>query len=294
MKTTRLVRSVLLRSMIAGLMLLAGGAHAANEHPAFTVKESGHGKPMILIPGLASSGAVWDGTVAHYSEHYHTYVLTLAGFAGVPAVEGPMLKQAEDSLVQYIQTNHLDHPTIVGHSLGGVLALRMAVDHPEQVGTLVIVDSLPALGATQMPDATPAQLQAMASRVRDNMEHNDAAHSDDATRQTIASMVTAPENVDTVVAWGKASDRHTVNDSMYDLLATDLRPQMAQIKAPTLVLGTWIAYKQYAPRSAIEATFQQQYAGLKGVKIELADNARHFIMYDDPKCMFERMDAFLK
>ena len=78
---------------------------------------------------------------------------------------------------------------------------------------------------------------------------------------------------------------------MHELMVTDLRPDLARIKAPTLVLATWIAYN--APREGIEATFRSQYRNLASVKIELADKARHFIMYDDPAWMFERMDAFL-
>ena len=261
---------------------------------AFTVKISGQGNPMILIPGLSSSGAVWDSTVAHYAEHYQCYVINLAGFAGVAPIEGPLLQQAEDALSKYIGTQHLDHPVIVGHSLGGFLALKFAIDHGDQVGRLVIVDSLPALGATRNPDATPEQLRAVAGQVRDNMQKVDAAGLEESVRQTVQTMATKDTDVDRIVGWGKASDRHTVIEAMYDLMSSDLRPQLGRIKAPTMVLGTWIAYKAYAPRSAIEATYQQQYAGLANVKLEMADNARHFIMYDDPQWMFKEMDTFLQ
>src|SRR5206468_2702470 len=57
------------------------------EYP-FAVKVTGSGKPMILIPGLACSGDVWDSTVAHFKDRYECHVLTLAGFAGQPALKG--------------------------------------------------------------------------------------------------------------------------------------------------------------------------------------------------------------
>ncbi|HXA48303.1 MAG TPA: alpha/beta hydrolase [Burkholderiaceae bacterium] len=285
-------------TVVASLLMMTTGEKSAVAAPtevqAFTVKISGHGKPMILIPGLASSGEVWDSTVAHYSEHYQCYVLNLAGFAGVAPIKGPLLKQAEEDLSRYIANNHLDHPVVVGHSLGGFLALKLTADHPEQIGASIIVDSLPALGATRNPDATSEQLTQMAAQVRERMEHNDAAAQEASSRAAATSMASHPEDIERIVAWGKVSDRHTVNDSMYDLLSTDLRPELARIKTPTLVLGTWIAYKEYAPRAAIEATFQQQYAKLHNVKIEMADNARHFIMYDDPQWMFAQIDTFLK
>jgi hypothetical protein len=83
-------------------------------------------------------------------------------------------------------------------------------------------------------------------------------------------------------------------NAMHDLIATDLRQDIERIKSPTLVLGTWIAYKEYTTRAAVENTFKTQYQKLTGVTIEVADTARHFIMYDDPKWMFERMEKFLK
>jgi hypothetical protein len=72
-----------------------------------------------------------------------------------------------------------------------------------------------------------------------------------------------------------------------------LRDDIARIKAPTLVLGTWVAYRAFAPKEAIEALFKSQYAKLPGVKVELADTARHFIMYDDPEWMYARIDQFI-
>lgn len=60
--------------------------------PSFAVKVTGHGRPVILIPGLSSSGAVWDGTVAHLKSRFECHVLTLAGFAGEPRIPAPFLK----------------------------------------------------------------------------------------------------------------------------------------------------------------------------------------------------------
>ena len=291
-------RQVSRRALIASILVAAGAypalAVAAPLPTAFTVQVTGKGQPMILIPGLASSGAVWDSTVARYAQRYQCHVLSLAGFAGVPAVEGPLLKKVEQELTQYIADQKLNRPIIVGHSLGGFLALQLAANHPASVGKLVIVDSLPALGATQMPDITPEQLKSLAGRMREQMLSGDPATQDAARRATVATMVTDAKDVDRVVDWGVKSDRTTVVNAMHDLLATDLRADVARITAPTLVLGTWIAYKAYVPRAAVEGTFKTQYAKLAGVKIELADNARHFIMFDDAPWLFAQLDAFLK
>ena len=75
--------------------MMAGAIHAQD---AFRVKVTGHGKPMILIPGLSSSGEVWDTTVARYKDRFECHVLTLAGFAGVPRIEAPMLEKVREGI----------------------------------------------------------------------------------------------------------------------------------------------------------------------------------------------------
>ncbi len=121
---------------------------------SFTVKVSGHGAPMILIPGLACSGAVWDDFVRHYADRYEMHVLTLAGFGGAPAVPEATLAMVRDELARYIQSAGMKKPIIVGHSLGGALAFALAERAPESVGAVVAVDGVPFLPALLNPAAT--------------------------------------------------------------------------------------------------------------------------------------------
>ncbi len=276
-------------------VLLASASQAASPR-AFTVDVTGQGRPVILIPGLASSGEVWQSTVARLcgpQSMRQCHVLTLAGFAGVAPIDGDLLAQAERQLADYIVAQKLERPAIIGHSLGGFLALRLAIDHPRQTGKLVIVDALPALGATQMPSITPEQLQAMSQQMQTAMRAQDAATASASQRRSVAGMATAPADVERIVGWGQRSDKDTVINAMGTLIATDLRQDVARIASPALVLGTWIAYKDFAPRAAIEQTFRSQYAQLPGARIEMADTARHFIMYDQPDWMFGHIEQFL-
>jgi len=130
----------------------------------FQVKVTGHGRPMILIPGLSSSGEVWDTTVARYKDRFECHVLTVAGFAGVPRVPAPMLDRVRDGLADYIRKQKLDHPVVIGHSLGGFLALSLAAKYPDLPGRLVIVDSYPFFAALANPQATPDSARASAAR----------------------------------------------------------------------------------------------------------------------------------
>ncbi|CAN7369066.1 alpha/beta fold hydrolase [Duganella sp. LjRoot269] len=274
---------------------VAPAAAATTAHPAFKVDVSGKGAPIILIPGLASAGEVWNGTVAHYcGAKNQCHVLTVAGFAGVPAVAGPLLPAVEQQISDYISANKLDHPVVIGHSLGGFIGMKLAADHPDQVGRLVIVDTLPALAAVQMPSITAAQMKEMAAGMRARMEAQDVEAYRAGQQKTLASMISKQEDIDRALGWGKLSDRPTVINAMTEMMSDDMRQDISRIKAPTLVLGSWIAYKDYGTKPMFEQMYKAQYQQLAGVKVELADNARHFIMYDDPTWMYDRIDNFLK
>jgi pimeloyl-ACP methyl ester carboxylesterase len=180
------------------------------------------------------------------------------------------------------------------HSLGGFVGLKLAADHPDQVGRLVIVDSLPALGALQMPSITAAQLKEVGTGMRDSMMKASPEIFEANLKQNTSAMVSKPEDQQRVLAAGLRSDQPTVARAMYEMMTDDMRDNIARIKAPTLVLGTWIAYKNYSTRDAVAGVYHTQYAKLAGVKIEVSDTARHFIMYDDPDWMYARIDDFLK
>ncbi len=270
-----------------------GASEIAAPTEAFRVDVTGHGPPMILIPGLASSGKVWDGTVAHYQDRYECHVLTLAGFAGQPKIEIPLLPAVRDGLVEYIREKRLQRPVMIGHSLGGSVALALAEAQPNLIGPLVIVDSLPFFGGINNPDTTREMAAKQADAIRQRMLTATPDQRNAYERTVLSTMISDPAKVDIAMQWYSQSDPSTVANSFADLFSIDLRPELSRIGVPVLVLGTWIAYKQYATREQVEQTFRRQYSGLKDWRLMLVDRARHFMMWDDPETMFKETDEFL-
>jgi pimeloyl-ACP methyl ester carboxylesterase len=268
------------------------GFRAPTKSRPFAVSVTGHGPAMILIPGLASAGEVWASTVEHERDHYTCHVLTLPGFAGQPRIAAPMLAAVREAIAEYIADARLDHPIIVGHSLGGFLALDLAERHPELVGPLVVVDSLPFLPAAWDPSATVETARAGAAAVRARMLGGSPEARRENNRATVTSMVSDPASQATVLAWMTRSDPEAVVDAMIEMTTTDLRPALDMISARTLVIGTWRGWPT-ATREQVTQTFQAQYARLRGMQLAITDTARHFVMLDDPAFLFGRMDAFL-
>jgi len=122
-------RSVISVLFFASYLLLApASALAATMHSAFQVDVSGEGAPIILIAGLSSPGAVWDGTVQHLCVQQHQcHVLPLAGFAGNAPISEPLLPVVEQQLSDYIAAQHLVHPIVIGHSRARRTGIRRPV-----------------------------------------------------------------------------------------------------------------------------------------------------------------------
>ena len=264
-------------------------------HPTFTVRVVGKGQPMLLIPGLTCPGAVWDEAVARYQQRYQCHVVSLAGFGGQApaAVADPLLLPVRDQLLAYIKTQKLSRPVVLGHSLGGFLALALSVAQPDAIGPLVIVDSLPFLAAVMNPATTVETAKPQAAAMRKQMQTGRMPAA--AQRQMVAGLVTDTARVSQLARWGAASDPATVAQAMYDLYTTDLRAELGRIQQPVLVLGAWAAYAQYgSTKESTRAIFAQQYAKLPQHRIEMSEAGKHFLMYDDTAWFFAQTDGFLK
>ncbi len=278
-------------------LTLTTTAVRAAETNTFTVRVTGGGRPMILIPGLACPGEVWDATVAHFADRFECHVLSLAGFAGASAAttEEPLLATVRADLARYIRDEKLDRPVIVGHSLGGFLALDLAARNPELPGALVLIDSLPFFMGVMRPGATAAEARQAADGMVGAFSRMDAEAYAGMIRggPNGSTMAASAADLDRIIAWGLASDPATMAKAMTEMCVADLRPELARIRVPALALAAWVGYAPYSSHEFIEQTYRAQYAALAGARIEITDTARHFIMLDEPDWTFARIEAFL-
>lgn len=270
-----------------------GGAHAAER---MRVTVSGQGSDVILIPGLASSAAVWDATVKQLSATHRVHVVQVAGFAGAPVAgdaEGPVVEPLVEAIDAYIVSAKLTSPAVIGHSMGGFTGLLLVQRHPEHIGRLLIVDSLPFFSALMSPTATVESVRPQAAALRDAIAAMDAATFERQQAMTLPRMVKSPEGLKAALDWSKASDRPTVARAMYDLMTTDARPGLAAIRTPVTVLYPFDP-AMGAPTTMVDGLYGQAYAALPAVSLKRIDGARHFIMLDQPQSFAAAVEAFLR
>ncbi|MFT3696708.1 MAG: alpha/beta hydrolase [Kofleriaceae bacterium] len=284
-------------------LLVACGSSAPTETPpattttapadnfaptVFSVDVKGQGKPVIFIPGLGSSGAVWNATVAHLGGKFQTHVLTLAGMGGAPASPDYSLAAVHDQIVHYIQAKHLDHPIVVGHSLGGVMALWLAETNSADLGGIVVVDGMPFLAAVMDPTMTEAKAAEMGKMVSAQMDGGDF---DGNVRKFTNTMVTKPDDQKMVGDISVKSDKKTFVDSFAQLFAKDLRPDLPKITTKVTLIVAGISGS--VPKPQLEAAWHTQIDPIKGADFHMVDDARHFVFLDQPDKFYALLDSAL-
>jgi N-formylmaleamate deformylase len=253
---------------------------------------TGRGPAMVLIPGLLSAGEVWDSTVERYKDRRTLHVITLAGFGGPPPIGAPFLSRVRDELIGYIRAEKLQKPIIIGHSLGGFLAFWIGSSAPDLVGGIVAVDGVPFLPALSNPAASVESTKAQGDQIHALYASFSREQLVAQSRMGLAAMITAPADLERAMGWVATSDPKTTGLAVAEVMANDLRESVSSITAPTLLIGALGAAPE-AMRPAMAKSYAAQVAGIKSAKVVMADQARHFIMFDDPGFLFATLDEFL-
>jgi pimeloyl-[acyl-carrier protein] methyl ester esterase len=262
----------------------------------FSDEVVGKGPDVVFIPGLASSRSTWKATAQRLRGHYRLHLIQIAGFAGEPSranATGDVLIPTAEAIDAYLVDQKLSPATAVGHSLGGTTLLYLAQKHPEHLRKVLIVDALPFFGGMQNPTATADSIRPQATKMRDAMLANTAAP---VTAASLAPQMKAmskdPATQQIIAEWGAVSDRTVVARAMYDDLTLDLRPGLAAIRTPIVLL-----YPDNVPLGVpagmMEKVYPAVYAPASTVKPTVVANSQHFIMLDQPQVFAEALDAFL-
>lgn len=279
--------------------LMMSSAHA-QKNGKLNHKIIGKGQPVIMIPGLTCSGDVWNETVEALGKGYEYHLLTFPGFAGVAPIKNvnnDYLEQVQELILKYIKKNRIKKPIIMGHSLGGSVALSLAIKKPSLLSKLIIVDAFPFMLGVRDPNMTKETAEKMASAYKDNLIKTGKKPLAEKTanqKEFLKFMITSPAKIDVATQWYLDSDIETVGQAMYELNTMDLRNDLGEIEVPTLVLGSWIAGKPYgATRESSIQLYKTQYEKLKNIEIDMSDKGKHFIMWDDPTFFNNRISKFM-
>jgi pimeloyl-ACP methyl ester carboxylesterase len=269
------------------------------------VEKYGQGAPaLILVPGLGCGSWAFRDTVAREAPHHVIYSVTMAGTDGLPGGSDATLDNAEASIVTLIANEHLKMPVVVGHSLGGTLALRFGIDHGDLVKAIVSVDGTPV--QPQFAMASAAERTAAAQQFYDVVSNQSQADYEKAEARYTADYVTDPALAAKVSTLVQRSDRKVVAEYGRELYLLDLRPLLPKLSVPTAEIAPipGLPLPSYLP--SVMATmsmddrtkaslgfYRQLLAGTPNLTVIPVVNSRHFVMLDQPAEFQTALDGFL-
>ncbi len=162
----QLIRFRLWRAGVKSDYVESGGyrLHYFEASPA-----GGAGTPLVLVHGLGARGEDWAAMIPGLAaQGFHVYVPDLLGYGRSPKPDVDYSISLEEQMIaQFMQTMHVPRADVGGWSMGGWVAMKMALDHPEMVDRLVIYDSAGTyFPATWEPDLfTPVDLAGLGKLV---------------------------------------------------------------------------------------------------------------------------------
>jgi pimeloyl-ACP methyl ester carboxylesterase len=222
-------------------------------------------------------------------------VLTLPGFGGRPPIATPMLDTVDRDVAAFLPS--ANKPVIIGHSMGGFLAIRLAEEHSDLISGAVAIDGLPVFAGMEKMSA--AARGAVAARIGTRIANATPEQFEQAQRAQLFYM-TKPENRETAASFSKGANAGATGTYMQELMAADLRPDLSRITVPLLEIGPFDAsidpLNPYAPMATLpqkQAYYHSLFAGDPSARIVMVDNSRHFIMLDQPTQLYAALDSFL-
>ncbi|MGO4410965.1 MULTISPECIES: alpha/beta fold hydrolase [unclassified Brevundimonas] len=292
-----------MKRLLLSLLLLICLPATAWSEPAvgfqserIVVEVRGAGPDVILIPGLASTSAVWARTAAALEGRYRVHLVTVRGFGDVRAeanasglVSGPTAAEIR----RYIAEEGLTRPALIGHSMGGQIALRVAADAGPRIGRVMVVDASPFFPSLISAGATTGDVEPLARLAYQGL----LLLGDDALRTQASSlgieMGGASDSLFGTLGW-QGGDRRTLAQGLYEVMTVDLRSRLPSITAPVTVVYGWSADDR-SPRSQIDGLFRAGYRSLPHpAEFERIEGAEHMVMIDQPRRFQAAVERFLR
>jgi pimeloyl-ACP methyl ester carboxylesterase len=250
--------------------------------------------PLILIPGLAGGPWVYSDLIPRLSSAHTLYLLTLPGFDGQPFIpEKSLFNTFSQNFWTLLSDHHIDHPALIGHSLGGTLSFSLAEEHPERLSSVIAIDGLPIF--PMLAFSTPDQRQTMASQMASTFSSLSKSELLANQKSFLSTMGTSkPELVGPAAELQSRSDPKAIAAWIEEDLTTDLRPNLNKITIPLLELMPYDP-ADHSPYTQPQTLlfYQALLAGTPHATVLPITPSRHFIMLDQPDLFYQSITHFL-
>lgn len=243
----------------------------------------GRGRPVILLHGWINSWGVWQEEMIQLAERggYKVYALDFWGFGESAKAKTPPFRVASyvDMVDQFMETLGIFRAPILGHSMGGTVALRLALDKPERVTRVAAVGSpidgkslnffLKLAGINWIAHAVwrmpiLLRLVILANTLGDS--------------ERVRKMILRDVEKTSIESFFR---------SIGDLHYTDLRQPLRQLQIPAL--GVYGKSDNIVNPNQAQALAE----AVSDAQVHMMSRSRHFVMLDEPEAFHKVVYDFL-
>jgi pimeloyl-ACP methyl ester carboxylesterase len=242
-------------------------------------RAQGHGdRGILFLHGNVGTSLWWERVLAHLPLEVRAVAPDNRGCgdSGKPDGAWTMETIAADAY-QLMESLGITRYTVVGHSLGGAIAMQLATDHPEVVGRLLLINAAPADGL-HFPEPFYAQLELLAQRP------------DVLTMSLAATMPTAPKDAFythlLAESVAKSSGAWVRNTRALD--GFNVVQALSALRIPTLII-----YGQEKDPVVTQAMAEQTRDQIPGALLELWPGVGHSAPVEAPERLAVRLLQFL-
>jgi pimeloyl-ACP methyl ester carboxylesterase len=244
----------------------------------------GHGQPVILLHGWLGSWSYWLDTMEALGAHYRMYALDFWGFGDSgKRRESYLVGDFVDLVGQFMDRLGIVEAPVVGHSMGGTVALSLALSQPRRVPKVAVVGS-PVVGSSlnillhlaghpaiaymvwHMPTLLRWGIRLSSPRITREWRKWYDMQIEDLSRTTLEAFFT----------------------SIASLREVDLRPKLPGLRQPVMSVHGVGDNVVNPDQAALIGRY------VNGARVEMMPGSRHFPMLDEPAAFNERLHSFLK
>ncbi len=251
--------------------------------------EQGAGdEALIFVHGLTGSIRHWKDVLERLPKEYRAYVLDQRGHGQSDKPGSYQLAEMSQDIYAFSKELGIGSFIYVGHSMGGTLGLRFALDHPEVLKAMVLVAHFAVHEWMTLEAAAP--LLAMTGADDIPTAYKTMFASPEIVRGSMGQMFATPpseEVMNKIVDDVLATDLAAVGDCYTWMLSSGLEPHLSEIGVPTLIVA---GAKDPTPSDVTRLDANS----IKGCRFEIFEDAGHFVPQETPQKVVDVLTSFIK
>ena len=253
-------------------------------------RKFGQGHPIIVLHGLFGSSDNWQTLGKKFSENYEVYLVDQRNHGQSEHSETWDYPSMSDDLLQLMDDNNLEKVSIIGHSLGGKTAMYFALNHPDRISKLIVVDISPKQYPIHHQKILDALNAVDLQKIKSRKEAEDILSNfieDIGTKQFLLKNLYWKElGEDKELDW--RFNLSVINSKIEIVGKETVSPTSSLYQTPVLFIrGERSDYILQNEHNLIYKVFPE-------AKIETVLNARHWVQADNPNDFLKVVEKFLK